>query len=61
MGKAESKRQADYSVARKAALATFKEQSGLTKSALLRGFSRAVNSGEVVVPDNRTPARTTSY
>jgi hypothetical protein len=51
MGKGESKRMAEYKVARKAALATFKEQSGLTKSALLRGFSRAVNNALFVNPD----------
>ena len=61
MGKAESKRQADYSVARKAALAEYKAASGLTKGALLKGFSKAVKSGEVVVPDERTPPRTTAY
>jgi|LWDU01.1.fsa_nt_gi hypothetical protein len=61
MGKAESKRQAEYKVARKAALADYKAASGLSKSALFKGFSNAVRSGEVVVPDNRTPARTTAY
>jgi hypothetical protein len=62
MGKVESQRQAEYNVARKAALQEYKVTSGLTKGALLRGFGRAVKSGEVVVtPDNRTPARTTSY
>jgi uncharacterized protein YunC (DUF1805 family) len=62
MGKAESKRMAEYKVARKAALAEYKATSGLTKGALFKGFNNAVRSGEVVVtPDNRTPARTTSY
>ena len=62
MGKAESKRQAEYKVARKAALAEYKAASGLTKGALFKSFNNAVKSGEVVVtPDNRTPARTTSY
>ena len=62
MGKAESKRQAEYKVARKAALAEYKAASGLTKGALFKSFNNAVKSGEVVVtPDNKTPARTTSY
>ena len=61
MGKAESKRMAEYKVARKAALAEYKATSGLTKGALFKSFNNAVRSGEVVIPAERTPPRTTSY
>ena len=61
MGKAESKRMAEYKVARKAALAEYKATSGLTKGALFKSFNKAVKSGEVVIPDERTPPRTTWY
>ena len=65
MGKAESKRQADYKIARAAAKAEYKAKLGVGKGAAglaaTRSFNRAVTNGEIVIPDERTPTRTTWY
>ena len=50
-----------YKTARKEAMDKYGEQNGLTGISKIRSFNKAVKSGEVVVPDERTPARTTWY
>ncbi len=50
-----------YKTARKEAMDKYGEQNGLTGISKIRSFTKAVKSGEVVIPDERTPARTTWY
>ena len=51
----------NYKTARKEAMDKYGEQNGLTGISKIRSFNKAVKSGEVVIPDERTPPRTTWY
>jgi hypothetical protein len=50
-----------YKTARRAAMKEHGEQNGLTGISNIRSFNKALKSGDVVIPDERTPARTTWY
>jgi hypothetical protein len=50
-----------YKTARKEAMDKYGEQNGLTGISKIRSFTKAVKSGVVVIPDERTPARTTWF